>query len=165
MKKLLALSIAGMLLLTSSVFGATTFSTNIVTTGIYLLVTNAANVYNIELTSDKAATVHFYDQSTMSAPYYGTNYVTTNYPYRLTYSTNYVTSYVGQSGYTNWYTNAGLWTLTITNSAATNVLDKAASFVVGANTYANYSTDLMFNRGVVVAASTNVSVIFTYRTP
>jgi len=163
MKKLLA--IASLLLLTSSVFGATTFSTNIVTTGVYLLVTNAANVYNIELTSDKACTVHLYDQNTMADPYYGTNYVTAAYPYRTTYATNYVTSYVNQTGFTNWYTNAGVWTLTLTNAAATNVMAKAASFAVGANTYANYSTDLIFNRGVVLAASTNVSVIFTYRTP
>lgn len=163
MKKLLTL--ASLLLLTSSVFGATAFSTNIVTKGTYLLVTNAAVVSTIELTSDKAVLVDFYDQNTIADPYFGTNYVASAYAYRTTYSTNYVTSYVNQLGYTNWYTNAGLWTLTLTNAASTNVLAKAGSYAVGANAYAVYPVDQIYNRGIVVTASTNVSIAITYRAP
>lgn len=158
-------SIASLLLLTSSLFGATSFSTNIVTKGCYTLLTNAANVSVIELTSDKACLVDFYDQNTQADPYFGTNYATSAYAYRTTYPTNYVTSYVNSTGFTNWYTNAGVWTLTLTNAAATNVLAKATSLAVGANAYAVYPVDLIFNRGISIIASTNVSLAITYRAP
>ena len=143
---------------------AATLATNTTTAGVYILTTNRASVYNVELTSSVGTTVNFYDSDAIAAPYYGTNYVSGAYPYRLTYSTNYVTSYIGSNGYTNWYTNAGVWTVTLTNAAATNALPVLGSFVVAGGTYAVYNTDMLFARGIAFSSTTNLSLVVNYRT-
>lgn len=147
-----------------SVVGQTaTISTNIANATPVLLTTNRASIYSIEITSDKSVLVDFFNNNSVAAPVYGTNYVTAAYPYRISYSTNYVTSYIGNTGYTNWYTNAGIWTLTLTNAAATNALSAGFSATVGANTYAVYPVDLLFEKGIVVRGTTNANIVINYR--
>ena len=162
MKKLLFV-IAGIVLLGTLSAQAAQITTNVTSAQTVVLSTNRASVYSVEISSDRLVTVELFDQDSVAAPYYGTNYTTSAYPYRTSYATNYVTSYVGQNGWTNWYTNAGIWTLTLTNAAATNALSAAFSAGVSANTYVVYNTDLLFVNGVTLRVNTNANVILNYR--
>lgn len=150
------------LVLTGSIRAAI-LSTNVANATPVLLSTNRAGIYGIELTSDKAVTVKFYDTGTTNEPYFGTNYVTAAYQSRIQYKTNFASSYIGQNGFTNWYTNVGLFTLNVTNAAATNQLNPGFVAVVGANQAVVYPVDLLFEQGVVVQATTNVSISVLYR--
>jgi hypothetical protein len=165
MKKLFT-SIGLAALFTASSFGAQ-ISTNATTAdaggSIFLLTTNRASVYSVELTATYPAFVRFFDQDVTTAPYYGTNYVTAAYAGVSQYNTNYVTSFIGQNGITNWYTNQGVYTYSTSVSAATNALSPGASFVVAGGTYAIYNTDALFVRGIVMHSTTNVSVVVNYR--
>lgn len=140
---------------------ADVLSTNVTSGGMHLLTTSRANVANVTISSDKNVTVYLYDADSLDAPYYGTNYVTGAYPTRTSYATNYVTSFVGQNGYTNWYTNAGLWTITTTNAAATNALASQA-FTIGANTAVAYDVNLLFVNGITMRTTTNATIVLNY---
>lgn len=166
MKKLLLVVVAA-LGLTSASYGATLAftltSTNLQT---FVLSSNTVpkNVYSVELTATYPVTVQLFDNNDIRAvASYGTNYVTAAYPYTSTYATNYVTSFVGYNGYTNWSTNVGVWSITLTNAATTNSLPASATFTVAGGTYAVYNTDLIFNRGIVARCTTNVSININYR--
>ncbi len=129
-----------------------------------LATTNRASVYQIEVTSTDTATVKFFDSDSTAAPYYGTNYVNAAYVTRTTYPTNYVTSFVGYNGVTNWATNSGLWTISTTNAANTNALTPKIAAVVAGNTYVIQNVDALFVRGIyVLSTSTNTSVVISYR--
>lgn len=130
-----------------------------------ILTTNRGSAYSIEITASANALVNFYDIDVTNAPYYGTNYVNSSFVSRTTYPTNYVYSFVGSNGYTNWYTNQGVFTLNVTNAANTNALSPIFSAVVAGNTYATYSVDNLFVRGLVAVAptGTNVSIVVNYR--
>lgn len=160
MKKILI----GLGLMTLAVsLNAAVLATNLAVGGVHLLSTSAANVYSIELSSDKAATVEFFDCEQLTAPAYGTNYTNAAYVSRTTYATNYVTSMVGFNGMTNFYTNAGLWTVTTTNAANTNRLPTMIAGTIGANQSKVILTDAMFTRGITVKVSTNVDLVLNYR--
>jgi len=161
MKKILAIGFAVSLAVSSF---AAQITTNVTTGGVVLLSTNRASIYSVEITSDKAVLVELFDQDSLAAPYYGTNYVNAAYPYRTTYATNYVTSYVGNNNFTNWYTNAGVWTLTLTNAASTNALTAAFSAATAANTYSLHTADVLMVNGVAMRTTTNASVVINYRT-
>lgn len=134
------------------------------TNGFYLISTNRASVYSVELTGTYPGVVTLYDCDSVAAPFFGTNYTNAAYTTRTTYATNYVTSFVSLQGYTNWYTNAGVWTLSSTTAANTNALPAMASFVVAGGTYAVYTTDALFSRGICATITTNISMIINYRT-
>lgn len=143
-------------------------ATNIVGSSgsVYLLTTNRASVQSIQLYSATAtgSTVRFYDSDSLADPYYGTNYVVSgSYITKSTYPTNYVTSFVGYNGYTNWYTNAGIWTLSTTNTASTNALSPLNVYIAPANAIAVYDADLIFTRGISAMITTNVNVVITYK--
>lgn len=162
MKKLL---IIGLLAASTYIAGAATLATNLAASGVYLLSTNRASVYSVEITSQSPTMLSFYDCDFVGAPIYGTNTTNGAWVSRNTYATNYVSSFVGYNGYTNWYTNAGVWTLTTTNSATTNQLPVMFSAVTAGNTYAVYNVDALFARGITVLGNpcTNVSVVINYR--
>ena len=143
---------------------AAILSTNVSAGGTHLLSTNRASIYQVELTSANACVVSFYDCDSLADPYFGTNYTSGAFPYRIAYATNIVSSYVGSNGYTNYYTNIGLFSLTKTNAAATNALPILGAFVVAGGTYAVYNVDQLHARGVTFTSSTNVSVVVNYRT-
>lgn len=163
MKKILAIIVLGLMITSSH---ALTLATNITSTagGVFLLSTNGMSMASIELSAQYPATIQLFDCDTLADPYYGTNYVNAAWNGRTTYTTNFVTSFVGYNGYTNWYTNAGLWTLTVTNAAKTNALPATAAFTVSGGNYAIYNTDAIFARGVVALVNTNVNVVINYRT-
>ena len=130
-----------------------------------IITTNRASAYSVEVTASANSVVSFYDIDVTNAPYYGTNYVNSAYASRITYPTNYVYSFVGYNGYTNWYTNQGIFTLTVTNAANTNALNPLFTAVVAGNSYATYSVDALFTRGIVAVASsgTNIAIVINYR--
>ena len=127
------------------------------------LITNNITVQGVSfLTPSGMGLVSLYDSYNTAAPYYGTNYVTSSYVSRAGYATNYVTSYVGYNGYTNWYTNAGYWTYTVTNAAATNALSPQGLYPVISGVISTYNTPASFQQGVVALATTNTTAIIYY---
>lgn len=159
MKKLLliALSLIG----AAAVYGQSiVISTNLASGAVVLLTTNRAAAYSIELTSTSAGVVKLFDNDDTTAPSYGTNSVTAAYPYRISYPTNMLSTYVGSNGYTNYVTNVGIFSLTLTNAAATNAMSPLFSAAVGANVAVIHTTDAIFTRGITALCSgiTNGSI-------
>ena len=159
MKKLLL----SLVLLCGLKASAATIVVNATTNGFYLISTNRASVYSIQLTGANGGTVRLFDSDTVADPYYGTNYVNAAYTTRILYATNLVTSYVGSNGYTNWYTNAGIYSLVTTNAANTNVLPVVAAFSVAAGQQTILDTDALFVKGITAIITTNVTLILNYR--
>ena len=161
MKKLILFAL--MFGMVASVSGATISTNILVGKGTYLLKVGRADVDSIQLTSTNAYLARFYDQSTLAAPYYGTNYVTAEYSGRSTYATNYVTTWTNSTGVINYATNSGVWTVTTTVEAATNGLPA----IVEANTVANavsiYDVDAIFTKGIVAVVDGNVNITVTYK--
>lgn len=147
----------------ASLSEAAVISTNVTTGGVFRLLNDRASVYSVIVSSDKACVVELFDQNSIVDPQWGTNYVSGLYLGRAQYATNYVTSYVGYNGFTNWYTNSGLWSYTITNAAATNALSPMGVFPVSANLAMVNTTDMLFVRGIVMRTSTNATVVINYR--
>lgn len=147
------------------------FSTNITATAAstaFLLIPNRAVIKQIMLTGGAgASTLLFYDQNTLAAPYYGTNWYWSAYATNFTYATNYVTTFIGYNGVTNYTTNAGVWTISVTNAAGTNLLPVVTAAVVNANQTAVYTPTPppVFAKGVVLTVFTNVGVTIFYTTP
>ena len=166
MKKLLAISF---LLLGLSVHGAV-FSTNILAgannymTNGFVLLTNRANVYSVSLltTVSSGALVSLVDSAEWGSPTYGYYYTNASYVSRGGYATNIVANMVGYNGYTNWFTNTGYFTYSITNAANTNVLPKLATYALQPNTVTTFPADIIFEKGISALVSTNVSIILYY---
>lgn len=165
MKKLLVL-VAMVGLAISATAQSYTISTNIINgAGLHLITTNRVRVYSIEITTTNAYNLKFWDNdNTVNTPtstasgWWGTNFVNGAYVSRSTYPTSYVNSYVGYNNYTNWYTNAGIWSVTLTNSAATNATTAIYTAATsGAETRVNY-VDVTFSRGVLVYTTGNAAI-------
>lgn len=165
MKKLLLSIVVALGVVSTTQAASLAFSLTSTNGQLHLLSSNTVpkNVYSVELTATYPVTVQLFDNGNVEPTKYGTNYATDAYTYTTTYATNYVTSFVGYNGYTNWTTNAGVWSVTRTNAAATNALPASATFTVAGGTYAVYNTDLIFNRGIVARCTTNVSININYR--
>ena len=166
MKKILL--VASLLLIAASV-NAATFITNIVTaanpTNGFVLLTSRANVTSIQLyTTEAGNIVKFHDTATWTAPDLGHRIANAAYVTRSGYATNMVESFVGNNGYTNWYTNTGYFTYSVTNAAATNDLPSLTTVGLNANQVTTVPVDLLFTKGVSVVANTNVTVILNYNT-
>ena len=133
--------------------------------GAPVLVTpNRVTITSMQLLSTNTQIVRLFDANDTNPPGYGTNGVTAAYATRTSYPTNYVTFYIGNNGYTNWYTNAGLWTVTVTNAAATNALSPMLSAGVAANGTTTIAADALFVNGVVLdAEAAGVTVIINYK--
>lgn len=161
MKKLLL--IIG-LAIASVTLNAQILVTNITANGTYRLLSSGANVKSVKVWSTSPTTLQFYDANVMTAPYYGTNYVTAQYTSRVTSPTTNVTEYVGYGGYTNYYTNIGVSTIGIVSMASTNQLQKMFVVSIPASTWYEADLDVILNNGLVVYAlpATNVSLTITY---
>ena len=170
MKKLILL-IVGLALLSVLPSNALILSGS-VNNGVNLILTNRASVSSVTVVSTNAVVFYLYDSdNTNSTPTasttgtWGTNFVAGSYATRAAYTTNFVSSYVGYLGYTNWYTNQGLYTYSITNAQTTNAMAPLVGGASSANITATYPVDAIFNRGVVISSSANgVSYIITYQT-
>ena len=137
----------------------------------FLLLTNRADIYSVQLASTAAgqpATVTFYDTGntnnvTNIAGLYGISNVVVAYNGVASYPTNVVTSFIGYNGVTNNYTNSGIFTYSVTNSMTTNLISPAATLVASTGIFSTYQIDLLMEKGVVVSISTNATLIFYYR--
>lgn len=155
-------------------FGAVAQQTASVTitggAGTYLISTNRLKVYSIESSTTNAMTFKLWDNdNTTNVPtsadtgFWGTNFVNGAYISRSSYLTNIATSYVNPLGYTNWYTNSGLWTVTTTNAATTNAMNPMLTVSHGAaETRVTYA-DLIFTRGAIVTTTGNGTITLYYR--
>lgn len=145
-------------------------SISVVTGGadtFYLLSTNRASIYQVQL--EAGATpgyVWLYDNFATNNPFWGTNSVVTNgnIVTVTSYPSNYITSFVGYNGYTNWYTNAGIATVLTTNVGTTNALSPTLALSVGVNGQVVYNVDALHVRGITALASSNLLVTIRYRT-
>lgn len=168
MKKLLLIALAAL-----STFGAIAQSSVTATitggAGTYLLSTNRLRVYSVEITTTNAQTFRLWDNdNTNNVPtaatsgWWGTNFVNGANISRVTYATNVASSYVSPVGYTNWYTNAGIWSLTTTNIAATNAtVPMTVVATGGAETRVTYVNQI-FTRGVVFTPTGNGTITLYY---
>ena len=137
---------------------------NATTNGFYLISTNRASVYSVEITGAYPGVVTLYDCDSIAAPFFGTNYTNAAYTSRTSYASNaIVNSWTNLQGIVSWFTNAGLYTITTTNAANTNALPAMAAFVVAGGTYAVYNIDALFARGISATITTNVSLVINYR--
>ena len=170
MKKLL-LSLLGLAMVLSAPAQGI-LSTNITAgAGVHLLTTNRLNVYAIEVGTTNAFTFRFYDNdnttssgSSLATPgFWGTNVVTGSYISRVTYPTNYLETFTNYSGYVNYKTNVGLWTLTTTNAQATNVLSTTAIVNTGGAESRVVYVNALFKRGVVFGSTGNGNITLYYR--
>lgn len=160
MKKLLI----GLFLVAGLAANAAILTTNVSAGGVYLLSTARANVYSIELSGASAANlVQFYDSDTLDDPYYGTNSVSAAYTYRTAYTTNIASSFTNSGGYVTWSTNAGLYTVSATQAAATNALTPLIAHSVAPNTIGIYNVDALFVNGITMKTTTNITVVINYR--
>lgn len=141
----------------------TTLSTS--TGGTFPVLTNGCKVKYVMVSSPNAGLVQFFDNSGTNTVG-GTNYITSAYTNYTQIITNTVaTNYVGTTGYTNYYTNSGIWTVPVANAAATNALSPTLAFAVVGNVMGGYPTDAVFTRGVNVRTTTNTSVVIYYNNP
>ena len=170
MKKLLVL-IAMVGLSVGAMAQSAVLSTNIINgAGLHLISTNRLKVYSIEVSTTNAYNFRFWDNdNTVNTPtstgtgWWGTNFVSGSYISRSTYPTTYVNSYIGYNGFTNWYTNSGVWSVTTTNSQATNAVAPLFTIATsGAETRVNY-VDAIFTRGMLVQSTGNGAITVYYR--
>lgn len=160
-------SVVGLLLIAASA-NAAVFSTNIsqvLNNPAHRLMSTNANVYQIQIstTSASGAVVDFYDCNQLTAPAFGTNYTNAPYHSRTVFTTNYGVANVGATGTTNWITNSGIYTLSVSNAANTNLLPKMVSLAVGANQAVIADVDVTFTKGICVLPNTNISIILYYK--
>src|SRR5882757_7781416 len=76
------------------------------TTNVFQITTNRANVYQVMLSSTATGVAQLYDSDITNAPQFGMFYTNSSWITRGNYATNQVTSFIGQNGITNWYTNS-----------------------------------------------------------
>lgn len=124
--------------------------------------TNRVHVTSVTLVSPNNNTVvEFFNQVT-NTTLYGTNVVIPAYVSKGVAQSNIVSTYIqADTGITNWYTNAGIFTYMITNAAATNALAPVGVFIGGANPV-TYTVDWLCERGLSVRVSTNANIVLYY---
>lgn len=161
--------IAGVLLLASNsfagVFAGTVTTPNGAlsgTTNVFQITTNRVNVTQIMLSSTATGVAQFYNSDNTNAPFFGMYYTNAPYWTRLHYPSNVVTSFVGQNGFTNWYTNAYEYYYFSTNGANTNELSPLAALAFTANIPAVINIDMLCERGLTLRTTTNVSYVIYY---
>lgn len=164
MKKLIL--IIGLLVMFCVSAMSATIATNLAANGVYLLSTNRAAVYSVEVSSTSPCALEFFDVNTVAAPYYGTNVVNSAYVTRTATTVSWPSNFVNAYGYTNWWTNYGIASATVTNAAATNQAPIMIGIVGAANTYVVYNTDALFSKGISVRATTatNAAIVINYTT-
>ncbi len=131
------------------------------TTNVFLLTTNRVQLHTIQLLSTASGSALFYDSDNTNAPFYGLAYTNAPYVSFTVYPTNYVTSnYSTLTLTTNFLTNAGVYTLQVTNAANTNYLNPAYGIAWSANLAQQISgLNLVFARGITMRTTTNVNII------
>lgn len=137
------------------------------TTGVNfgnILIPGNVTVQEVDVITTVAtgSTITFYDAPTNTVPTYGISNTVASYNSRAGYSTNYVYSFVGYNGVTNWYTNSGYWTYNVTNAAATNALAPQGAMYAVSGVINKYNAPMSFSQGMSVTVSTNTQLIVYY---
>lgn len=169
MKKLILTLSLGCFLVTSSA-SAGVFSGSLVTpngalsgtTNVFQITTNRINITQVMITSAAGGLAQLYNMDNTNAPFFGMFYTNAPYYTRLNYSTNIATSFVGQNGYTNWYTNNYQYYYNSTNVANTNELTPMASFAFVANIPVVMNADILCERGLTIRTTTNLTYVIYY---
>ena len=145
--------------------------TNLSASGTHLLTTNRVRIYQVEVAATNAQTFRFYDNdnathtgaSLANPGFWGTNFVSGLSYTRVTWPSNVVSSFVGQTGFTNWYTNSGMFSLLVTNVQTTNVMSPLVSIATGGAETRLVGVDALFTRGVVIGGTGAGSITLYYR--
>lgn len=159
-KKLVAFG--SILLCTSSILAQSTslsLMTNLTAGGQFTLLTAPSKISQIQVMSGaNNVTVQFYDNNVTNLTF--TNAAYTN---QINYISNVVYSSVSPlTGMTNLQTNSMLVS-SITNVAANTNNLPTWNVAAMANTLATYPVNLLFDRGISINASTNCTVLISYR--
>lgn len=166
MKKLIKSLVIGVALCSAVCANAAVLATNLAASGGYSLLSTRGSINSIQASSTSPMYLEFFDNNSISAANsYGTNVqITSAYVTRSGYATNLVTSFVGNNGYTNWYTNAGYFTYNVTNAVGTNKAPVLFAIAAPANAPVNIPVDALFAKGLVVHGNpaTNVFIVITY---
>lgn len=132
------------------------------TTNVVLITTNRANVTQIMLSSTATGVAQFYNSDNTNAPFFGMFYTNAPYWNLNHYPSNVVTSFIGQNGITNWYTNAYEYYYFVTNVANTNELQPLAALAFAANIPVVINVDMLCERGLTIRTTTNVNYTIYY---
>lgn len=132
------------------------------TTNVVLITTNRVNVYQIQLSSSANGIISFYDCDTTNGPSFGLFYTNQSWVTRASFASNVVTSFVGQNGVTNWFTNSVQFSQFVTNANGTNAFNPLVAAAFGANLPTVLNVDALFERGITVNTSTNVNYVIYY---
>jgi hypothetical protein len=128
-----------------------------------IVLTNNVNVQQVQLLSASGSgTVSFYDCQSTNPPFLGYQYTNDQYVSYAGYPTNYTTTFVGYNGITNYYTNTGWWTFSVTNAPSTNSLPPKGVFFTTAGVISSSSSLMSFQRGVSLIATTNATAVIYY---
>lgn len=160
--------LVGLLTLSSVKAADSVFMTNSVngagTTNAFVLLTNRAIIHDITITGGaNALTVKLFDEDRNSAPWWGTNFVTSNYTAVLSYPTNITSTNISETGITNIFTNSYTYTYTSSIAAVTNAMTPILALAAPANQSATLSgLSVLGVRGITAQCSTNATIIFRY---
>lgn len=138
---------------------ASQISTNTTTAGTYtLLSARNINISQVQVLAGAAPVqILLYDSVGV------TNYTNIAYIGVGSYTTSIISTVVSPlTGYTNSFTNTGIFTYTNTVAANTNNALPYTLFPAQANTMATYPVDLHNVRGLTIVANTNATVAITY---
>jgi len=131
------------------------------TGGTYPLLSMGVKVKYVILSGANADSVRFYDNSGTNTVG-GTNYITGAYTASTNYLSTNVNQYIGTTGFTNNYTNIGIFTTNVSVGISTNALAPTLAFAVSPGTMGAYPVYGLFMRGVNVRCNTNTSIVVYY---
>ena len=144
----------------SKVFGASTVVDVAAGGTAYSVLTSAANVFTIPLTSTttNASVLRLYDSATTT-----TNYVRAQYTNWVSYATNYDVVFVNQDGVSTTNTFSGIYTGPVVVAAATNTLPALTIIVAPAGGTVTKTVNLQTVKGLTVVGSTAGVLEVDYR--
>lgn len=139
------------------------WTTNIANGTCVLVTTNRLNIRQVQISAAQdSVKFEIFNNDSLATPKFGTNYTLSSYVSKNSYSTNIWSSFIDSGGVTNYYTNSGIFTYSVTNAASTNVLSPSFVGYAQPNTVISFNTDILNEKGTVIRASTNCSVVLYY---
>jgi hypothetical protein len=163
MKKLIAL---GLMLASFGVYAGATFSTNVVTTGVFIVPTAGSGIATVNYVllsapATQVAAVQMYD-----TPWFSLDWTNAQYSTMTLYASNSINLWTNYYGRTNYTTNVCLFTVSNNVAAANIPLTAILRLNAGTNSTVAYSgLDAIFSRGIMVsnssAGTVNVTIGYT----
>jgi hypothetical protein len=158
MKKLI---LSLVLVASTSVFAATTFTTNLATTAGFIIPgSQAGSVLSYVLLSSDST--HTGSALLFDSPGNWTTQTNAAYSYNSVYATNYITTWTNYYGATNSITNLALVTVSNYTAAANVSLTPKLSLSIGTNASAQYTgLNIEFRSGIVVTNTSGGTIGLT----